>query len=141
MEELLKQLLSDTVALKFKAQGYHWNIEGKDFDAAHSFFSDIYEDYEENIDPLAEWLRKLGYIAPSDLLFFYNTTTVSESISSFDSVEMARDLLESNDQVLNKFQQGVDSATAAGQHALANYFAERMDAHQKWHWQLKAMVS
>ena len=140
MDQLIKQLLADTVALKFKAHGYHWNVEGDDFAQFHDFFSDIYEDYEAAVDTLAEWLRKLGYTAPSDLLSFYNTTTVTESIDSKYGCDMAADLLASNDEVMIKFMNAVDTATAAKQHALANFFAERMDMHQRWHWMLDATI-
>jgi starvation-inducible DNA-binding protein len=138
MEQLLKELLSDTVALRFKAQGYHWNVEGINFHQFHELFSDIYNVYESAIDPLAEWLRKLGYLAPSDLLSFYNETNVSESISTTDALSMAVDLKDSNYLIINKLQDAVDYATEMKQHALANFFAERMDAHQKINWQLTA---
>lgn len=140
MDQLIRQLLSDTVALKFKAHGYHWNVEGENFHQFHELFSDVYEDYESAVDTLAEWLRKLGYSAPSDLLSFYNTTTVTESIDSTYGCDMAADLLMSNDAVMVKFQGGVDLATSAKQHALANFFAERMDMHQRWSWMLGATV-
>lgn len=138
MEQLLKELLSDTVALRFKAQGYHWNVEGINFHQFHDLFSDIYNVYESAIDPLAEWLRKLGYLAPSDLLSFYNESDVSESISTTDALAMAMDLKDSNYLIINKLQNAVDYATEMKQHALANFFAERMDAHQKINWQLTA---
>lgn len=138
MDQLLKELLSDTVALRFKAQGYHWNIEGINFHQLHDLFSDIYEEYESAIDPLAEWLRKLGFIAPSDLLSFYNNTNVSESVSSTDALSMVMDLKESNYLMISKFENAVSEATTMKQHALANFFAERMDAHQKIDWQLTA---
>jgi DNA-binding ferritin-like protein len=51
---------------------------------------------------------------------------------------MAVDLKESNYLIINKFQNAVDYATELKQHALANFFAERMDAHQKINWQLTA---
>jgi starvation-inducible DNA-binding protein len=138
MDQLLKELLSDTVALRFKAQGYHWNVEGINFHQFHDLFSDIYEEYESAIDPLAEWLRKLGFIAPSDLLSFYNNTNVSESVSGTDALSMVIDLKESNYLMISKFQNAVAEATMMKQHALANFFAERMDAHQKIDWQLTA---
>lgn len=138
MEQLLKELLSDTVALRFKAQGYHWNVEGINFHQFHDLFSDIYNQYESAIDPLAEWLRKLGYLAPSDLLSFYNESNVSESISTTDARSMASDLLDSNYTIIGKLQNAVDYATELKQHALANFFAELMDAHQKINWQLTA---
>lgn len=141
MDKLLIELLSSTVALKFKAQGYHWNVKGSNFHQFHELFSDIYSDYESAIDALAEWLLKLDYMAPSDLLSFYNGSSVSESISTTDGIAMAEDLLMSNDDIGRRFRRGVEDATSAGEHALANFFAERLDAHQKWHWQLRATVA
>lgn len=136
MDKLLRELLADTVTLKFKAQGYHWNVEGINFQQFHELFLDIYEVYESGIDPLAEWLRKLGLLAPSDLLSFYNESSVSESISGMDALAMATDLRDSNYLMIGKLSNAVDQATEMKQHALANFFAERMDAHQKINWQL-----
>jgi starvation-inducible DNA-binding protein len=138
MESLLRELLSDTVALRFKAQGYHWNVEGINFHQFHDLFSDIYNVYESGIDPLAEWLRKLGYLAPSDLLSFYNESGMSESIASTKGIDMVVDLQTSNYDIERKFRRAVSEATAVGEHALANFFAERLDAHQKINWQLVA---
>jgi len=138
MDKLLKELLSETVALRFKAQGYHWNIEGINFQQFHELFSDIYNQYESGIDSLAEWLRKLGFLAPSDLLSFYNDSTVTESISGTNGLAMVTDLQNSNYLMIEKFSNAVDQATEMKQHALANFFAERMDAHQKIEWQLTA---
>lgn len=137
--EILKSILADTVALKFKAHGYHWNVEGDDFAQFHDFFSDIYTDYEGAIDTLAEWFRKLDAPAPSDLLVFYNASTITESISSTDPCLMAADLLVGNDSTMAKLRSAVTVATSVSQHALANFFAERMDMHQRWHWMLGAV--
>ena len=51
---------------------------------------------------------------------------------------MAIDLRESNYLMIVKLQDAVDYATEMKQHALANFFAERLDAHQKINWQLTA---
>lgn len=133
-------LLSDTVALKFKAHGYHWNVKGENFKQFHDFFGEIYSDYDGAVDTLAEWILKLDQLAPSDLLYFYNNTTVSESIASTYGCDMAEDLLMSNDQIGAKLANAVDLATSMKQHALANFFAERMDMHQRWHWMLSATL-
>jgi starvation-inducible DNA-binding protein len=138
--QTLRVLLSDTVALKFKSHGYHWNVKGDDFKPFHDFFGEIYEDYEDAVDTLAEWILKLDGVAPSDLLFFYNNSTVTESISSTYGCDMAADLLVSNDEVMMKLANAVDQATTLKQHAVANYFAERMDMHQRWHWMLSATI-
>jgi hypothetical protein len=53
---------------------------------------------------------------------------------------MSADLLMANDMVLAKLVDAFDMATALRQQALANFFADRMDMHQKWHWQLGAVT-
>ena len=143
MEELLQLLrvtLSDMVALKFKAHGYHWNVEGDDFPQYHEFFQEIYEDYDGSIDTFAEWLRKLGDYAPYKLSRFIAYSDLPETDVTSDPVSMATDLLAANDAVTNKLLAGFDIATTLKQNALANFFAERQDMHQKWHWQLGAVI-
>lgn len=144
MEQLintLKELLADTVALKFKAHGYHWNVEGDDFPQAHTFFEMIYNDYEEAIDGFAESLRRLDTYAPFKLSRFIELSkNVTETEVSSDFSVMSADLLLSNDAVLSKLKDAFDLANAAREQGVANFIAERIDLHQKWHWQLKAVI-
>jgi starvation-inducible DNA-binding protein len=144
MEQLintLKELLGDTVALKFKAHGYHWNVEGDDFPQAHTFFEMIYNDYEEAIDGFAEILRRLDTYAPFKLSRFMELSKdVAETEVSSDFSVMSADLLMSNDAVLVKLKDAFDMADAAREQGVANFIAERIDMHQKWHWQLKAVI-
>lgn len=142
MEELinlLKVLLADNITLKLKAHGYHWNVEGDDFPQFHDFFGNIYEDYETATDTYAEWLRKLDTYAPFKISRFIELNEVDEPEMSSDPMMMSRDLLMANDMVLSKLADAVDMATVNRQHALANFFAERMDQHQRWHWMLSAV--
>lgn len=141
MEELinaLKGLLADTVALKFKAHGYHWNVEGDDFPQYHEFFGEIYEDMESAIDPLAENIRKCGDYAPFRLTRFAELTTVPETTVDSDPETMAADLLASIMGVTAKIQNAFDVATSAREQGVANFLADRQDMHRKWEWQLRA---
>jgi len=143
MEQLiaaLKELLADTVALKFKAHGYHWNVEGDDFPQAHTFFEMIYNDYEEATDEFAENLRRLDTYAPFKLSRLTSLSTVSETDVTSEFEDMALDLLRSNDAVLTKLKDAFDVASAAREQGVANFLAERIDMHSKWHWQLSAVV-
>lgn len=143
MEELiqaLRVLLSDTVALKFKAHGYHWNVEGDDFPQYHDFFEDIYTDYDGAIDTFAEWIRKLGEYAPYKLSRFQAFSDIPETDVTSNPVAMSADLLMSNDMVTAKLLEAFDMATSLRQQALANFLAERQDMHQRWHWMLGVVV-
>lgn len=139
---MLKVLLADTVALKFKAHGYHWNVETDDFPQYHEFFGDIYADFDSAIDPFAEWIRMVdnGQYAPFSLSRLASLSTVPENPVTTDHEAMSADLLASIELVTPKLIQGFDMATAAKQNGLANFFADRQTAHQKWIWQLRTVV-
>lgn len=139
MEQLitmLKSLLADTVALKFKAHGYHWNVETDDFPQWHEKFEEIYEDMDSAIDPLAENIRKCGDYAPFRLARFAELTTVPDTSVNSDPESMIADLYTSIKGVTVKLQDAFDVATAAREQGIANFLAERQDMHRKWEWQL-----
>ena len=140
MEELiakLKELLASTVALRYKAHGYHWNIEGDDFPQWHEKFEEIYESLDGSIDPLAEWIRILGDYAPFKLSRFVELSAIPETSVSSDPMSMAADLLNDHIAAAQAFGQTFVSATNLGQQGLANFLADCQAIHQKWVWQLR----
>ena len=138
--DALKSLLADTVALKFKAHGYHWNVEGDDFPQWHEKFGEIYEDLDGAIDEFAEWIRMIDVskYAPFALSRYVALTTVPETVVSSDAIVMAEDLCESLELVNDKIVAAAVAATAANQFGLANFLGDRQTMHQKWCWQLEA---
>ena len=143
MEELInliKVLLADNITLKLKSHGYHWNVEGIEFSQYHELFGEIYADYEEATDTYAEWLRKLDAYAPFKLSRFIELNEVGEPEITSDPIMMSKDLLMANDMVTMKLNDAFDMATAQRQQGLANFFADRMTMHQRWHWMLSASV-
>lgn len=137
----LKKLLASTVALKYKAHGYHWNVETDDFPQYHDFFGKIYESLDDSIDPLAEWIRMLGDYAPFKLSRFVELSTVPETMVSSDHEDMAADLLKDHMAAVEAFKAATLAAGAAGEKGLENFLADCLTMHQKWVWQLKACVS
>ena len=143
MEELInliKVLLADNITLKLKSHGYHWNVEGIEFSQYHELFGDIYADYEQATDTYAEWLRKLDSYAPFKLSRFIELNEIGEPEVTSDPIVMSKDLLMANDMVTTKIMNAFDIATAQRQQGLANFFADRMSMHQRWHWMLSASI-
>jgi len=137
----LKNLLGDTVALKFLAHGYHWNVETDDFPQYHDFFADIYAEYEAGIDPMAEWIRMLGDFAPFKLSRLTMLSSIPETETTSDHEEMAMNLYKVNEPMIAKFAAAGDMANAEKQYGLANFFADRQTTHQKLSWMLRASCS
>lgn len=136
----LKSVVADLVVLKFKAHGYHWNVEGDDFPQYHAFFEAIYEDIDGSIDPFAENIRKLGDYAPYKLSRFAGLTSFEETQVTSDPEVMCADLLADNEKFIAKLMDVFDEADSERQQGIANFIAERIDMHQKWSWQLRASV-
>jgi starvation-inducible DNA-binding protein len=143
MEELInliKILLADNITLKLKSHGYHWNVEGIEFSQYHELFGDIYADYEQATDTYAEWLRKLDTYAPFKLSRFIELNEIGEPEVTSDPIVMSKDLLMANDMVTIKLTNAFDIATAQRQQGLANFFADRISMHQRWHWMLSVSI-
>jgi starvation-inducible DNA-binding protein len=143
MEELvysLKVLMSDAVTFYFKAHGYHWNVEGDDFPQYHEFFQKIYEDVYGSIDPIAENIRKCGEYAPFRLERFIEYRTVTDTNVTPEEVDMSTDLYNSNNQVIASLYKSFAAASAQNRQGVMNFLADRIDQHEKWMWQLGAII-
>jgi starvation-inducible DNA-binding protein len=144
MEKLVASLrivLGNTFTMYFKAQSYHWNVEGHLFPMYHKFFRKIYEDVYGAVDPLSEEIRKTGVYAPISLMELYGYKTISEDSSKPASVnEMLFNLLVANTELLSALSTLFDIATAEKQQGLANFVADRMDKHKKFEWQIKSSL-
>lgn len=139
--QLLAEQLSDVVAFKFIAHGYHWNVKGSQFSEYHGLFGSIYEDADESIDPLAENILKLGYDAPFRLSDFQSLRELDEPALTPDTpAAMAASLLDLNDDIIDGYNEAFAQSQMENQQGVANFLAERIDAHQKWSWQLRSSI-
>jgi starvation-inducible DNA-binding protein len=143
MEQLLTQLrmlLADNIALKFKAHGYHWNVESDDFKQFHDFFSDIYEDYDEATDTYAEWLRIMKVYAPYRLTDFFDMATITEPVIVGDPQPMLADLYMSIEKHIEDLKNAVDLATTARENGLVDFLSARQSASQKFCWMIRVSM-
>ncbi len=133
-------LLADNIALKFKAHGYHWNVESDDFQQFHEFFGDIYENYDGATDTYAEWLRILKVYAPYRLTDFFDMSGVEEPTIVGDPQPMLADLYMSIEKHIADLVVAGELANANKEFGLANFFADRQTASQKFCWQIRASM-
>lgn len=133
--------LANSTIMYHRAHGFHWNVTGPDFPEWHDKFAEIYEDVYSSLDPLAENVRKLRKVAPFCLVDLQDKATIEdEQVSSFDSRNLVQDLFRTNAAMIVCLNATFAAATAANQQGVANFIAERIDAHQKWDWQLLASL-
>jgi starvation-inducible DNA-binding protein len=121
-----------------KAHNFHWNVEGSDFLEYHDLFGKIYEEVYGSIDDFAEKMRGLGTYVPASYSRFNMLSQVEDETSVPPKDAMVRELLLDNEKMMVILKHVYDAAEAAGEHGLSNFIAERMDAHRKHGWMLRA---
>ena len=140
MIETSKQALANTFVMYFKAQAYHWNVEGINFPQMHEFFGDLYEELSDAIDPFAEQIRALGEYAPRNLDEIFKLKTIDGDNVARTLPAMVADLLIANDQSIITLNKLFGELDAAGEQGFADFVAGRLDAHKKHGWMLKSIL-
>ena len=141
LADSLKTLLATEYAFVIKAQFFHWNVEGPDFAQLHEFFGDIYEEvYDNSIDRTAEYIRTLDDYTPGSFERFAELSQIPEQTRVPRARLMLEELLKDNSLMIDLLNQCFADAEAENQQGIANFIAERIDAHGKWGWQLRSFL-
>jgi starvation-inducible DNA-binding protein len=141
LADSLKILLATEYAFSLKAQLFHWNVEGPDFAQLHEFFGNLYEEvYNNSIDKTAEYIRALGDYAPGSYERFSELTIIKGQIKIPRARLMIEELLANNNQLLDLLNETFATAEQENQQGIANFIAERIDAHQKHGWMLRSFL-
>ncbi len=124
-----------------KAHACHWNVVGPDFQQYHDLFGAIYEEVYGSIDAFAENIRKIGAIVDVDTInqrSMVNLPGLEET--SANAAAMSAMLLADNEKLVKLFAVVYKLAEAAGEFGLANFLADRQDAHRKHGWMLRSSI-
>lgn len=144
MDELiasLKAAFASEYAFYLKAQNFHWNVEGDDFYQMHELFGKIYGEVGDSIDTFAENIRKCQAYAPASFTVLDALSVVGgENRAPLDCLEMAQQLLQDSDNLAAMFAAVYEKAEANREFGLANFLADRQDAHRKHSWMLRATL-
>lgn len=140
LSDTLKSLLADIYIVYFKAHSFHWNVEGPDFAQYHDFLGNYYEDVYGSVDSIAELIRTLDVYAPVSFASLLSQSTIEESTSIPDSRSMLGQLRRDNDLLLAKLVKAYDEAEQASEFGISNYLQDRIQAHEKHAWMLRAIT-
>lgn len=143
MDELvqaMKKAMANTFAFYLKTHGFHWNVEGSNFPQYHALFDTIYNEVYGSIDQFAEEIRAMDAYAPASFSRFSELTDLEDEIKILNAQGMLEKLLADSATVIASVEQAYELAEAAHIHGLSNFLAERLDAHAKHAWMLRATL-
>ena len=141
LTDALKTLLVTAYALSIKAQYFHWNVEGKDFPQYHKFFGKFYEEvYNNSVDRIAEIIRQLDEYAPGSLSRLSELSQIEDQTKVPRAELMFQELYNDNEKILSMYKEAFHVAEEADEQGIANFIAERIDAHGKHRWMIRSIL-
>ena len=140
LQQIAKIAFASEFSFALKAQNFHWNVEGKDFYEYHQLFDVIYTEVYGSIDNFAENIRKIETYTPASLSRFNMLSKVEDETEILLPGAMMQELLMDNEKMIIILKKVYDASEAAGKHGFSNFLAERMDAHEKHGWFLRASL-
>jgi starvation-inducible DNA-binding protein len=140
LSDNLKVLLASTNSLSIKAQNFHWNVEGDNFPQYHDFFGNFYEEVYSAVDKIAEYIRTLDSYAPGSLTRYAELTIIEDQTKIPRPNLMFAELLSDNGKMIDLLNGCFVSAEEENKQGIANFIAERLDAHEKHSWMLRSIL-
>jgi len=140
LAEDLKTLLATQNALAIKAQNFHWNVEGPDFAQYHKFLGKLYSEVYSAVDQIAEYIRTLQEYSPGSFERYMELSVIQGQTKIPRARLMIEELLDNNNTMIDLLNQCFASAEQENNQGIANFIAERLDAHGKHGWMLRSFL-
>lgn len=144
MEELkqaLKVSLANAFAFYLKAQFYHWNVTGDNFPQYHKFLGELYEEVYGSIDSIAELIRTINEVAPGSFGRYKELSQIQDAETVPSASAMLNTLYNDNLKVRDSLMRAYDIAESVRQFGISNYLQDRIQAHEKHGWMIKATIT
>ena len=140
ISDALEKALADAYALFLKAQNYHWNIVGPEFNDLHDMFQKQYEALFEEVDELAERIRQLGFKVEGTFTRFKDVTSVKDADKSKSAMEMVKDLKESHEEIIHTMREVAKIAVEEKDYGTVDFMSDTLQDHEKTLWMLNSLL-
>lgn len=140
LSDNLKVLLASTQSFAIKSQNFHWNVEGSDFPQYHEFFDTLYNDVNDTIDKIAEYIRILGHYTPGSLSRYTELSIIQDQTKIPRAELMFAESLQDSEKMIELVVSMFDEATNERQQGIANFMAELQDLYAKKAWFIRSIL-
>lgn len=139
LETTLREMFCCNFVAYYRAHAQHLNITGRNFTSDHKLLQKIYEDLQDQIDVIGEFIRTIGAEAPDTIQEILDGSNLTEdtAYTADDRLKIVQDSLE---YLVTEYKVLFDIATEATDQDIANYAADRIGVHSKQIWQLKSTL-
>ena len=140
--EELNGLLADHFALFIKTKNFHWHVKGPRFRDLHLLFDEHALEVRDQIDLIAERVRKLDAKTLTSLGTVAKATQIKDQNSATLSAEdMIAELLADNEAVIKRLKGMKDLAEEAGDNATDGVLDDWTDMAEQRAWFLRSLLA
>ena len=138
--ENLKVLLASTQVFAIKSQQFHWCVEGSDFPQYHEFYDTLYNDVNDTIDKIAEYIRTLNHYTPGSLQRYAQLSVIQDQTKIPRAELMFVESFQDCEKMIQLVVAMFDEATEEKQQGIANFMAELQDLYGKKAWFIRSIL-
>lgn len=139
LAEALTNVLADTYRLVFKTHALHWNVEGPLFYSVHKLTEEQYGDMFAAADELAERIRALGHLAPSQLQDVIDASRVVDSDANYDAASLVADLANDHEKLAHRLHALIELAGRHNDPVTEDMATARSAFHEQATWMLRSL--
>lgn len=130
--------LSNLLVGNVKLHNLHWNVVGPRFKGVHEYLEELYDDFFEKYDEVAEYQRQIGEFPKASVKEYLELTSIDELESKeykiSESIELALNLIKSQrDLALEIAEEGEDFV-------LVNMMEDHITEYNKEIWFMESML-
>jgi len=138
----LNGLLADHFALFIKTKNFHWHVKGPRFRSLHELFDEQALEIRDQIDIIAERVRKLDADTLTSVGSVAQATQVKDQDSTTLSAdEMIAELRDDNAAMVARLKGMKDLAGQAGDNATDGLIDDWTDMAEQRVWFLKSLLA
>lgn len=138
----LNGLLADHFALFIKTKNFHWHVKGPRFHDLHLLFDKQALEVRDQIDLIAERVRKLDADTLTSLGSVAQATQVKDQDNAALSAEdMIAELLSDNQTLIKRLKGMKDLAEQAGDNATDGLLDDWTDMAEQRAWFLRSLLA
>ena len=137
----LNGCLANAIVFYQKLHHYHWRIQGEQFFKLHEKFEELYNQWSEIVDDVAERILTIGGAPIGTLKEALAQATINEDQAIPNPHNMVQNVLKDLETQVAHMHEVMSSAESAGDRGTVNLLDGFCDSVEKTCWMLRAYLS
>jgi starvation-inducible DNA-binding protein len=143
MNDLIKKLaevFASNFVAYYRSHVAHVNITGRNFYSDHKLLKKVYENLQDQIDTIAEFLRSVESFMPESLADVLDLTAIPDDMVMGDSDSLLRLVCEDLQTLVALYRELETEAEDAGQDQIANFAQDQETVLTKQIWMITSTI-